>query len=113
MCRLLGVSRQYYKHDDKLLRRLALESFVVDYVKEVRRKDPGMGGGKLWRMYNRRFGPAWHVGLNRFYAIMERHGLKLRRHKLNYGITTDKNVFMGWLFNIMVIMKYTYGEIDK
>lgn len=67
MCRLLGVSKQaYYKHDDKLLRRLALESFVVDYVKEVRRKDPGMGGGKLWKMHNRRFGPAWHVGLNRF-----------------------------------------------
>lgn len=89
MCRLLGVSKQaYYKHDDKLLRRLALESFVVDYVKEVRRKDPGMGGGKLWKMYNRRFGPAWHVGLNRFYAIMERHGLKLRRRKRR-AATTD------------------------
>ena len=52
MCRLLGVSKQaYYKHEDKLLHRLALESFVVDYVREVRRKDPGIGGGKLWQMY--------------------------------------------------------------
>ena len=89
MCRLLGVSKQaYYKHDDKLLHRLALESFVVDYVKEVRRKDPGIGGGKLWKMYNRRFGTAWHVGFNRFYAILERHGLKLRRRKRR-AVTTD------------------------
>ena len=89
MCRLLGVSKQAsYKHDDKLLHRLALESFVVDYVKEVRRKDPGIGGGKLWKMYNRRFGTAWHVGFNRFYAILERHGLKLRRRKRR-AVTTD------------------------
>lgn len=89
MCRLLGVSKQaYYKHEDKLLHRLALESFVVDYVREVRRKDPGIGGGKLWQMYNRRFGTAWHVGFNRFYAIMERHGLKLRRRKRR-AVTTD------------------------
>ena len=89
MCRLLGVSKQaYYKHDDKLLHRLALESFVVDYVKEVRRKDPGIGGGKLWKMYNRRFGTAWHVGFNRFYDILECHGLKLRRRRRR-ALTTD------------------------
>lgn len=42
----------------------------------------------MWQMYNRRFGTAWHVGFNRFYAIMERHGLKLRRRKRR-AVTTD------------------------
>jgi len=36
MCRLLGVSKQaYYKHEDHLMKRLALESFVVEFSKEA------------------------------------------------------------------------------
>ena len=89
MCRLLGVSKQaYYKHEDKLVYRLASEAFVVEFVKEIRRKAPGMGGGKLWQMYNRRFGGKWHVGFNRFYDILERHSLKLRRRRRR-ALTTD------------------------
>lgn len=91
MCRLLGVSKQaYYKHDDKLSYRLALESFAVEYVKEIRRKDPGIGGSKLWRMYNLRFGAAWHIGFNHFYDMLERHGLKLRARKRR-AVTTDSH----------------------
>ncbi|MBR3757552.1 MAG: DUF1573 domain-containing protein [Bacteroidaceae bacterium] len=57
MCRLLGVSKQaYYKHEDHLMKRLALESFVVEFVNDVRRKDPGIGGNKLWLMYKQCFG---------------------------------------------------------
>ena len=46
ICKLFGVSRQsYYKHDDGLLlRRLAREEFVVQFVEEVRQLDPGIGG---------------------------------------------------------------------
>ena len=89
MCRLLGVSKQaYYKHEDKLVYRLAREAFVVEFVKEIRRKAPGMGGCKLWQMYNRRFGGKWHVGFNRFYDILERHSLKLRRRRRR-ALTTD------------------------
>ena len=89
MCRLLGVSKQaYYKHEDKLVYRLAREAFVVEFVKEIRRKAPGMGGCKLWQMYNRRFGEKWHVGFNRFYDILECHGLKLRRRRRR-ALTTD------------------------
>lgn len=91
MCRLLGVSKQaYYKHVDKLLQKLALESFVVEYVKEVRMKDPGIGGNKLWLMYHTRFGEENSVGYNRFYDILERYSLKVRkrRHRTR---TTDSN----------------------
>ena len=45
MCRLLGVSKQaYYKHVDKLMFKLARESFVIEFIKEVRQKAPGIGG---------------------------------------------------------------------
>ena len=33
------------------MKRLALEAFVVEFVKDVRKKDPGIGGSKLWLMY--------------------------------------------------------------
>ena len=89
MCRLLGVSKQaYYKHLDKVLSRLAEESFVVKFVKEVRQIDPGIGGNKLWLMHCSRFGKERSVGYNRFYDIIERYGLKVRNRKRRI-LTTD------------------------
>ena len=42
LCALAGVTRQaFYKRDNDLLfRRLALEQFVVQYILEIRKKDP-------------------------------------------------------------------------
>lgn len=89
MCRLLGVSKQaYYKHVDQLMLRLADESFVVEFIKEMRLKDPGIGGNKLWLMYRARFGEEHSVGYNRFYDIVERYGLKVR-HRKRRAVTTD------------------------
>ena len=92
MCRLLGVSKQaYYKHEDHLIRRLALEAFVVEFVKEIRTKDPGIGGNKLWRMYRQRFGAKNRVGYNRFYDIIEQHGLKVRKRKRRVSTTDSRH----------------------
>ena len=59
--------------------KLARESFVIEFIKEVRQKAPGIGGNKLWLMYRRRFGEEHSVGYNRFYDIIERYGLKVRK----------------------------------
>lgn len=67
---------------------LADEAFVVEFIKEIRRKDPGIGGGKLWSMYRKRFGTAHSVGYNRFYDIIEKYDLKVRRRKRR-AKTTD------------------------
>ncbi|NDW13642.1 IS3 family transposase [Bacteroides sp. 214] len=89
MCRLLGVSKQaYYKHVDTLMSKLSLEAFVIEFVKSVRHKDPGIGGNKLWLMYRNRFGPENSVGYNRFYDILERYKLKVRKRKRRV-VTTD------------------------
>lgn len=92
MCRLLGVSKQaYYKHVDKLMFKLSLESFVVEFVKEVRLKDPGIGGNKLWLMYQNRFGEKYRVGYNRFYDILERYKLKIRQRKGRVRTTDSRH----------------------
>ena len=92
MCRLLGVSKQaYYKHVDKLMFKMVQEAFVVEFVKNVRRKDRGIGGNKLWMMYHDRFGAEHSVGYNRFYDILERHGLKVRKRKRRVSTTDSKH----------------------
>ena len=56
-CNLLGVSPQaYYQHGDSSLRKFAVESFVVEFVRRVCSRDPGIGSIKLWHMYRKEFG---------------------------------------------------------
>lgn len=92
LCKLLGVSPQaYYKHSDTDMRRLAAEAFCVEYIKRVRQKDRGIGGGKLWRMYRNDFGEEHGVGYNRFYDIIEKYGLKVRKRKRRVRTTNSEH----------------------
>ena len=91
LCRLLGVSTQaYYKHGDTAMRKLAEEAFCVEYIRRIRQKDRGIGGGKLWRMYRASFGEEHSVGYNRFYDIIDKYGLKVRRRRRRVR-TTDSS----------------------
>ena len=81
LCRLLGVSKQaYFQRDEHvLMRRMAQEEFALSYIHEKRRKDPGLGGVKLWRMYKRDFTGNKPMGRDRFEALIDRYGLKVRK----------------------------------
>lgn len=83
LCGLFGKSKQaYYKHDaDVEMRRLTMEGLAVRYIREVRSKDPGIGGLKIWLMYIREFGRESSIGRDRFCEIFDRHGYKLRRRR--------------------------------
>ena len=70
------------------MRKLAEEAFCVEFIKVVRQKDHGIGGGKLWQMYKREFGDEHSVGYNRFYDIIEKYDLKVRKKKRR-AKTTD------------------------
>ena len=62
-CKLLGVSTQaYYKHGNSQMRKLAEEAFVVEFIRNIRKKDRGMGGGPLWHKYTDTFGEEHSVG---------------------------------------------------
>ena len=72
------------------MRKLAEEAFCVEFIKGVRQKNRGIGGGKLWQMYKREFGDEHSVGYNRFYDIIEKYGLKVRKKKRRTK-TTDSD----------------------
>ena len=90
-CRLLGVSTQaYYKHGDTDLRKIAEEAFCVEYIKNVRQRDRGIGGDKIWQMYRKDFGNEHSVGYNRFYDIIDKYHLKVRKRRRR-AKTTDSD----------------------
>lgn len=90
LCELFGKSKQgYYQYDeDALMARVAREEFVVQYVKSIRKKDPGIGGMKLWYMYQKEFQYDKPVGRDAFMTIIDANGLKVRM-KIRKPRTTD------------------------
>ena len=73
LCRLFGKSWQaYYQYKDKLGKQRLKEEMVIQFVKDVRRLDPGIGGEKLHYMYRERFGADYEymVGRDKMEAII-------------------------------------------
>lgn len=90
LCGLVGVSKQaYYQYDEDLaLAKAAREEFALQYIKDIRKKDPGIGGVKLWHMYKSEFGCDYPIGRDRFCRILFENGLKVRM-KMRKPRTTD------------------------
>jgi transposase InsO family protein len=78
---LLGVSKQaYFQRDENvLLKKIAQENFALNYILDIRKKDPGIGGIKLWYMYKRDFTGNHPMGRDRFEELMDKYGLKVRK----------------------------------
>jgi len=78
---LLGVSKQaYFQRDENvLLKKIAQEDFALNYILDIRKKDPGIGGIKLWYMYKRDFTGNHPMGRDRFEELMDKYGLKVRK----------------------------------
>lgn len=89
-CRLLGVSKQAYfqRDEDVLMRRIVQEELALSYILEIRKKDPGLGGIKLWHMYKRDFTGNKPMGRDRFETLIDRYGLKLKQ-RIRKPRTTD------------------------
>lgn len=82
-------TQAYHKYDENaVLTKVAQEEFVIQYVHEVREKDHGIGGLKLWHMYQRHFSTSNPVGRDRFEDIIDKYGLKVR-DKVRKPKTTD------------------------
>ncbi len=92
MCRAFGRSKQaYYQNDgSRELRQSALELFAVEFILSTRLRSPGIGGRKIWHMYCSEFPPGQRLGRDRFEAVIERNGLKLRKKKRRTR-TTDSS----------------------
>lgn len=69
-----------YKYVDHSTDSSARERFVLEFVKRVRSKDPGIGGMKLWLMYRNEFGTSQaFVGRDCFCAILSKYKLTIRK----------------------------------
>lgn len=108
LCRLFGASKQaYYKYDEnRLLTKIAQEDFALQFIREIRRKDPGIGGKKLWVMYQREFGANQPMGRDRFESIIDKYGLKLRQ-RMRRPRTTDST------HNLPLYPNLTHSLIPK
>ena len=90
LCGLFGVSKQAYCQydEDVALSKAAMEEFALQYIRQIRQADPGIGGMKLWHMYRREFGCGYAIGRDRFCRIIDENGLKVRL-KVRKPRTTD------------------------
>lgn len=81
LCRLFGKSWQaYYQHKDTSAKQRLTEEMVVEFVREIRTYDRGIGGAKLHEIYVRRFGShyAHMVGRDKMMDIIARNNLQVR-----------------------------------
>lgn len=91
LCRSFGVSKQaYYQYNDDYFARLAIETLIIEYVQEQRASAPGLGGEKLWLMFNKASGLKQQIGRDAFLHILGRNKLLLRKRKKTCR-TTDSN----------------------
>lgn len=83
------TKQAYYQYDeDAALAKGAREDFALQYIREVRRIDPGMGCTKIWHMYKTEFCCDSPIGRDRFCRIMDEYGLKVRK-RMRRPRTTD------------------------
>lgn len=92
LCKLFGVTKQaFYKYVDHSTDRYIRERFVLEFVKGVRQKDPGIGGQKLWLLYRNEFGNTQAcVGRDCFCAILSKYNLTVRK-RFRAPRTTDSS----------------------
>ena len=95
MCRAFDVSKQaYYQWDDEReLRCSALEVFALEFILNVRLKDPGIGGRKLWHMYQLEFPAGDRLGRDRFESVIAANGLKVRKKPRRTRTTNSSHSF--------------------
>ena len=93
VCRLLGKTKQaYYKsHSQVTYDKYAHASIALDYVHSIRSKDAGIGGVKLWRMYQRDFGESHPMGRDSFMTLLSSHGLTLRQKRRRVRTTDSRH----------------------
>jgi putative transposase len=125
LCGLFGVTRQaYYKHDEQaIIDKAAKISFAIQFVHEVRGKDPGIGGMKLWYMYRNEFGCVNTLGRDCFEDMIDENGLKVRIRvrrprttDSTHGLPTYPNIIRDFIPTApdqLWVSDITYMEIWK
>ena len=96
------MSKQaYYQYDeDAAHAKSAREEFALQYIRDIRREDPGIGGLKLWHMYRNDFRFDNPIGRDRFCRIIDEHNLKVRL-RIRKPRTTDSTHGLPTYLNLI------------
>jgi len=68
-----------------------LISNALKFILEVREIDPGLGGTKLWHLYEQEQGLIYHIGRDKFEDIIDAYNLKVRKRKRISTRTTNSS----------------------
>jgi transposase InsO family protein len=68
-----------------------LVSNALKFILEVRAIDPGIGGVKIWHLYEQEQGQVYHIGRDKFEDIIDEYNLKVRKRKRISTRTTNSN----------------------
>lgn len=114
LCKLFGKSWQaFYQHRDTLDKQLQIEAAVLQFVKETRRKDPGIGGAKLHYMYERQFGKDFEymVGRTKMENILSKYDLNVRKRTRKPRTTDSSHGLPTWPNLIKEVMPIRKNQI--
>ena len=92
LCGLFGKTRQaYYEQSWRTSDELLEEALIVEKVREVRIRVPGIGGLPLHHMLREElFSHGIVIGRDNFYELLRKHDLLVKRKK-RYVVTTDSD----------------------
>ena len=81
VCELFGKTKQaYYKRRGNVeMSTTFRRDIALDFIREVRSHDPGIGGRKIWTIYRREFTGDHPLGRDKFCDILSESGLTIRR----------------------------------
>lgn len=125
LCRAFGKSRQaYYQHGENVLRTRFKITIVVELVCEIRRRQPRIGGNKLYRMLKQDFQKLdYKLGRDKFFEVLKAEKLLIRPKKRRTKTTDsdhDKPVYPNLVkdrkpcrpFQI-IVADITYLRLDE
>lgn len=95
ICQEHGISRQgYYKWRQSKSNRFLQEEIVLQYVYDIRRRLPKLGGRKLHYLLKKKFEEVgFSIGRDRLFDLLRQHGLLIERHKKYISTTNSKHRF--------------------
>lgn len=95
LCKLLGYSAQaYHKHNKKQFHQQYHEQLILEQIDSIRKHQPRCGGRKLFIMMEPFF--QQHniiIGRDRFFDLLKRNKLLVRRTKRSIHTTNSKHHF--------------------
>lgn len=95
ICRLLGYSPQaYHKQQKRKLQHRIHEQIMLQQIDLIRKQQPRCGGRKLFIMLQPFFNQHnIHIGRDKFFELLKRNKLLIRRTKRSVHTTNSKHHF--------------------